>query len=135
MNSSMCNMAKRVFEAGYDHVRDQMEQLEWTYGPEVLSSSYNKVGRLVQHCQKVVSVGQGIDLDEALSFLLQMMDYVVSTEKVRSAKFSTMDVVDKQRDGSQGWFGMALNKSKYMRHFDKMCLEPLKKNTRLCGKL
>ena len=127
MNATMYKMSKSVFEACDDNVRDQMEKLEWKYGPEVLSSSYNKVGRLVQHCQKVVSAGQGIELDEALSFLLQMMDYVVSSEKVRSAKFFTMDVVDKQRDGSQGWFGMVLNKLKYIRYFEKMFLEPLKK--------
>ena len=47
-------------------LRDRMEQLERASGRAVRSSAYNKVGRLVQHCQKAVPAGQGIDLDEAL---------------------------------------------------------------------
>lgn len=111
-----------VFEARDDHARDQMEHMEWKCGPAVLSSSYIKVGSLVQHCQTAVSAGQGIVLYEALSFLLHIIDYVVSTEQVRPATRFTMVEVGKQRDGSQGWLGVVLHKLTYMRHFDKMCV-------------
>jgi len=128
MNATMYKMAKGVFEACNQEVREEMERLEWKYGPDLLSSSYNKVGRLVQHCQKACAAGQGIELEQALCFLLQMMDYCVTTGMVRSAKFFTMDVVDKQRDGSQGWFGTTLNKLKFFRYFGKACVETLKEN-------
>ena len=115
MNITMYKMAKGVHDACNEAVREEMERMEWKYGPELLSSSYNKVGRMVQACQKVAQCGQSIELDEALIFSLQMMDYSVATGKVRSAKSFTMDLVDKQRDGSQGWFGTTLNNMKFLR--------------------
>ena len=128
MNTTMYKMAKGVHDACNEAVRAEMERMEWKYGPELLSSSYNKVGRMVQTCQKVVQSGQSIDLDEALTFVLQMMDYCVATGKVRSAKSFTMDVVDRQKDGSQGWFGTTLNKMKFLRYFEKVFVESLKEN-------
>ena len=83
---------------------------------------------MVQACQKVVQSGQGIELDEALIFSLQMMDYSVATGKVRSAKSFTMDLFDKQRDGSQGWFGTTLNTMQFMRYFEKVVVDSLKEN-------
>ena len=93
MNATMFKMAKGLHDASDDIVRQEMEQLEWKYGPDLLSSSYNKVGRLVHHCQKVLCSAQGIELDEALAFVLRLMHFVVATEQVqRGARFFTMDV-------------------------------------------
>jgi len=128
MNATMFKMAKSLHDASDDTVREEMELLEWKFGPEMLSSSYNKLGRLVQHCQKAVMAGQGLELEETLNLLLRMMDYVVTTEKVRSAKFFTMDVVDKQRDGSWGWFGTSLNKLKFLRYFEEVFVDTLKED-------
>ena len=128
MNATMYKMAKGVNDACNEAVRAEMERLEWKYGPELLTSSYNKVGRMVQTCHKVMQCCQGIELDEALIFLLQMMDYSVSTGKVRSAKFFTLDVLDKQKDGCQGWFGTTLNKMKFLRYFEKVFVASLKEN-------
>ena len=116
-----------VFDACDDHVRDQMEQLEWKYGPDVLSSSYNKVGRLVQHCQKVVSVGQGIDLDQALSF------FVANDGLCCKHRESSFSQVCHHGCGGQAtrWLtGMVwdgLEQVKVYAAFDKMLLGPLKK--------
>ena len=95
MNATMFKMARGLHDASDEVVLDEMEQLEWKYGPEMLSSSYNKIGRLVHHCQKVLLSAQGIqgiEVDEALTFVLRLMYFVVATEQVRSAKFFTMDV-------------------------------------------
>ena len=80
----MFKMARSLHEARDAVAREEMEMLGWKYGPEVLSSSYNKVGRLVQHCPKVATAGQGIEVESALVFLVQTMDCVVATGKVRS---------------------------------------------------
>ena len=42
----MFKMAKSLSDASDDSVREEMELLEWKFGPELLSSSYNKIGRL-----------------------------------------------------------------------------------------
>jgi hypothetical protein len=128
MNATMFKMAKGLFDACDDKVRDEMEQLEWKYGPDLLSSSYNKIGRLVQSCQKAAATSKDIEMETALVFVLQMMDYCVSTGQARSAKFFTMDVVDKQKDGSQGWFGMTLNKMKFFTYFQTTFVDSLKQN-------
>lgn len=83
MNGTMFKMAKSLQEVGDASVREEMEFLEWKYGPDLLSSSYNKIGRMVQHSQKAATASQGIELEAALIFVLQMMDYQVSTGKVR----------------------------------------------------
>jgi hypothetical protein len=128
MNATMFKMAKGLFDACDDKVRDEMEQLEWKYGPELLSSSYNKIGRLVQSCQKAAATSKDIELELAMVFVLQMMDYCVSTGQARSAKFFTMDVVDRRKDGSQGWFGMTLNKMKCLKYFETTFIDSLKEN-------
>lgn len=92
MNATMFKMAKSLHEVSDYAVREEMELLEWNSGPEILSSSNSKVGRLGQHCHKVLMVGQGVEQEQALTFVLRMMGYVVSTEKVRSVIIFTMDV-------------------------------------------
>ena len=116
VNATMYKIANIVFSACDDAVRQQMEFLEWKYGPELVSSSYNKLGRLVQTCQKATSSNDVDTVEEGMLFVLHMMHYVLATGQVRSSKFFTMDVVDKQRDQSQGWYGIALNKMKVLRY-------------------
>ena len=115
LNATMYKMANSVHGALDARSHAQVQLLEWKYGPELLSISYNKLGRLVQAAQKASSTIPNSSSDECLLFCLQMMDYSVVTGIVRTAKFFTMDVVDKQKDGAQGWFGMTLNKFKFLR--------------------
>jgi hypothetical protein len=114
LNATMYKMANSVHGALDTRSLAQVQILEWKYGPELLSTSYNKLGRLVQVAQKSACAIPNSSIDECLLFCLQMMDYSVVTGLVRSAKFFTMDIVDKQKDGAQGWFGMTCNKFKFL---------------------
>ena len=136
MHATVFKMANNVFEACDDHVRDQMEQLEWQCGPEVRSSSYNKVGSLVQHCQKAVSAGQGIDVGEALS------SFIADDGLCCKHRASSFSQVFHHGCGGQGtgwltgmvWDGLA--QVKVYATFRQNVLEPLKKdNTALWNTL
>ena len=115
INVSMYKMATTVNAALDDAARKQLELLEWKYGPELLSASYNKLGRLVQAAQKVASAIPDAAHDECILFALQMLDFSCLARLVKSAKFFTMDVVERQKDGSQGWFGLTMNKLKFLK--------------------
>ena len=91
LNATMYKMANSVHGALDARSRAQVQLLEWRYGPELLSISYNKLGRLVQAAQKASSTIPSSSSDECLLFCLQMMDYSVVTGIVRTAKFFTID--------------------------------------------
>ena len=67
--------------------------------------------------------------EECVLFCLQMMDYSVVANLIRSAKFFTMDVLDKQRDGSQGWLGMTLNKLKLLQFMPSTIIPSMNDNS------
>ena len=56
MNRTMYSMGKSLQDGCDQTVRDELELMEWKYGPELLSSSYNKLGRMIHTCTKTLRV-------------------------------------------------------------------------------
>ena len=85
----------------------------------------------MQGAQKCTTSIPGITAEDGVLFLLQMMDMTIRSGQVRSAKFFTMDVMDKQRDGTHGWLGMTMNKLKFMVYVQDHVLSGIKTNESL----
>lgn len=137
LNGTMFKMANAVHAGLTAKALLRVDILEWKYGPDLLSTSYNKLGRLVQTCQKAVpSLGHSFVYggpDELVTFVLDMIDFSVQSRLVSSAKFFIVEVCDKQKDGSQGWFGLTVNKFKVCTFLQSLFLENLRRgNEVLC---
>jgi hypothetical protein len=133
LNGMMFKMANSVHAGLTAECLERVQVLEWKYGPELLSTSYNKLGRLIQTCQKAAERMPAHKPDVLVRFVLDMMDFSVERRLVKNAKFFTMDACDKQKDGSQGWFGLTVNKCKVFLFLLGPFLENLRRsNEALC---
>ena len=87
INMTMFKTATNVHALLDDVACQQMEKLEWMYGSELLSSSYNKLGRFLSYSQKASTVIPNSFTEVCLLFALQMVEFSLEEGLVRSPKF------------------------------------------------
>ncbi len=128
LNKTMYGAAQQVVATFDADCRRLIKLIDWNHGTDVLGSSYNKCSRLVQLSTKAASsceYGVAVSPSTCVKFVLQMM-WVSLEKKFAKAKWFTLDILDKQRDGRAGWLSMTLTKWKLIAHLTGPVVENLK---------
>lgn len=89
-----------------DAAAQALIQIDREFGKDVMSKSYNKLMRVLQTC-KATPTGKSVTL--AVEFVFQMM-LISLRRRMANTRFFTLDVLDKQRDGTPGWVQTTLAK-------------------------